>query len=224
MVRAELRALEPDPDVELDRVGGGDGFQTQVDPTDYRVLYSESQNGNINRYDLARAAAAACVQRRHRRRARRWWRWRRWWRGRRTRQRRAGAGDGDDLHASTWNSPIRISPHNPRKILFGGDRFFVSLDRGDTWTMSQQRLGKNLDSSERTIMGIRYSNPSCGRGGGGGGGRGAAPPAGGPPPTTCILSKDDGVGANESGTSSRSPNRRWSRASTGPAPATATSR
>src|SRR4029450_10809164 len=100
-----------------------------------------------------------------------------------------------------WNSPIRISPHNPRKVLFGGDRFFVSLDRGETWTMSQQRLGKNIDSSERTIMGIRYSNPSCGRGGGGGGGggRGAAP-AGGPPPTTCILSKGDGVGANEAGT------------------------
>jgi hypothetical protein len=33
-------------------VGGGDGFQTQVDPTDHRVFYTESQNGNIRRYDL----------------------------------------------------------------------------------------------------------------------------------------------------------------------------
>ena len=33
-------------------VGGGDGFQTQVDPTDPNIFYTESQNGNINRYNL----------------------------------------------------------------------------------------------------------------------------------------------------------------------------
>jgi photosystem II stability/assembly factor-like uncharacterized protein len=34
------------------RIGGGDGFQTAVDPTDYNIVYSESQNGNTNRSDL----------------------------------------------------------------------------------------------------------------------------------------------------------------------------
>ena len=33
-------------------VGGGDGFQTQVDPTDPNIFYTESQNAGINRYDL----------------------------------------------------------------------------------------------------------------------------------------------------------------------------
>ena len=33
-------------------IGGGDGFQTAVDPTDYNVVYTESQDGNTNRYDL----------------------------------------------------------------------------------------------------------------------------------------------------------------------------
>ncbi|HEU4927376.1 MAG TPA: hypothetical protein VFT24_10025, partial [Vicinamibacterales bacterium] len=33
-------------------VGGGDGFQTAVDPTDYNIVYTESQDGNTNRYDL----------------------------------------------------------------------------------------------------------------------------------------------------------------------------
>src|SRR5437763_14740236 len=33
-------------------IGGGDGFYTAVDPTDYNVVYSESQDGNTNRYDL----------------------------------------------------------------------------------------------------------------------------------------------------------------------------
>jgi photosystem II stability/assembly factor-like uncharacterized protein len=33
-------------------IGGGDGFQTAVDPTDYNVVYTESQDGNTTRYDL----------------------------------------------------------------------------------------------------------------------------------------------------------------------------
>ncbi|HEY3129846.1 MAG TPA: hypothetical protein VGL91_10330 [Acidobacteriota bacterium] len=34
------------------RVGGGDGFYVQVDPTDYHTVYAESQNGALNRLDL----------------------------------------------------------------------------------------------------------------------------------------------------------------------------
>jgi photosystem II stability/assembly factor-like uncharacterized protein len=33
-------------------IGGGDGFQTAVDPSDYNIVYTESQDGNTNRYDL----------------------------------------------------------------------------------------------------------------------------------------------------------------------------
>ena len=33
-------------------IGGGDGFQTAVDPTDFNVVYTESQDGNTSRYDL----------------------------------------------------------------------------------------------------------------------------------------------------------------------------
>ncbi len=34
------------------RVGGGDGFYTQNDPNDWTIGYSESQDGNTNRYNL----------------------------------------------------------------------------------------------------------------------------------------------------------------------------
>src|SRR6185369_821101 len=34
------------------RVGGGDGFFTQVDPTDYNTVYAESQGGAMQRLDL----------------------------------------------------------------------------------------------------------------------------------------------------------------------------
>ncbi len=34
------------------RIGGGDGFYTANDPRDWTIVYSESQDGNTNRYDL----------------------------------------------------------------------------------------------------------------------------------------------------------------------------
>ena len=34
------------------RVGGGDGFYTQVDPTDHNIVYAESQGGSMQRLDL----------------------------------------------------------------------------------------------------------------------------------------------------------------------------
>jgi len=33
-------------------IGGGDGFHNAVDPTDYNIVYTESQDGATNRYDL----------------------------------------------------------------------------------------------------------------------------------------------------------------------------
>ncbi len=38
------------------RIGGGDGFYTANDPRDWTIGYSESQDGNTNRYDLRTGA------------------------------------------------------------------------------------------------------------------------------------------------------------------------
>src|SRR5262252_7850576 len=93
-----------------------------------------------------------------------------------------------------WNSPIRLSPHNPSTVLLGGRSLFISRDRGNTWWMSKE-LGKGIDLNTRQIMGVPSSQPGCGGGGGGGGGgRGAGPGV------ACILSKNDGYVANEFGT------------------------
>jgi hypothetical protein len=114
-------------------VGGGDGFQTQVDPTDPNIFYTESQNGAITRYDLNTGQTTSI-------------------RPRIGGAARGGGGGGGGAQAGSnivneppsdqvmqfnWNSPIRISPHNPNTILFGGRHVFVSRNRGETRTMSQ---------------------------------------------------------------------------------------
>ncbi len=151
-------------------VGGGDGFQTQVDPTDHRIFYTESQNGALRRYNLNVDGSAPSI--------------------RPTAGGRGGGNivpqppDGTQINFN-WNSPIRISHHNPQTILYGGNRLFISRDRGDTWTMTAP-VGKDIDASTRSMMGISYALPSCG-------GRGAAP-------QPCIPSKGDGIGATEART------------------------
>ena len=172
-------------------VGGGDGFQTQVDPTDPNIFYTESQNGNINRYDLNTGLTANIRPQA----------------GGGGGGRGGGAGGGAGAagggapgggggrggnvlagpqdpwpQAYNWNSPIRISPHNPSTVLFAGTRFFVSRDRGQTWAMSAP-LGKKIDPSTRSLLEQPYNRPGCGA-----------------PGVACILSKNDGLVANEFGT------------------------
>jgi photosystem II stability/assembly factor-like uncharacterized protein len=169
-------------------VGGGDGFQTQIDPTDPNVFYTESQNGNINRYDLNTGLTTNI------------------------RPNPGGGGGGGGRgggggaggpggggggrgsilsgpedswpQSYNWNSPIRISPHNSSTILFAGTRMFVSRDRGTTWTMSPV-LGRKIDINQRTLLENQYNRPGCG---------------GAPPGTPCINSRHDGLQPNEYGT------------------------
>jgi photosystem II stability/assembly factor-like uncharacterized protein len=151
------------------RVGGGDGFYCQVDPTDYNTLYTESQNGAMQRYDL-KTGRSTSIQPRGGARG------------------RGGQGGGalpagmtpepqaqaQAMAAQTgfgggsnivpplpateqlrwyWNTPIVLSPHNPRTVYTGGNRFFKSLNRGDTW-MAGPDLTKGVDRKTLPIMGV----------------------------------------------------------------------
>lgn len=171
------------------RTGGGDGFQNAMDPTDHHVFYTASQNANLIRYNLATGEAKAIRPSLGG--------------GRGGGGGGAEPGEGPPPAAArgnirnpvagavlqfNWNSPLRLSPHNPRTLYLGGRSLFISRDRGDTWTMTRE-LGKGIDISARQIMGVPYSRPNCaGRGGGAG------------PGVACILSKGDGYAANEYGT------------------------
>ena len=52
-----------------------------------------------------------------------------------------------------WNSPILVSPHDPKTIYYGGNRLFGSRDRGDTWTLVSPDLTTS-DNAKRDAMPI----------------------------------------------------------------------
>jgi photosystem II stability/assembly factor-like uncharacterized protein len=137
-------------------VGGGDGFQTAVDPTDYNIVYTESQNGNTNRYDL-RSGRVQSIRPRASALGR----------GGRGQQ-PAGGGAGpaalqnggnvlnarpDDQYRFNWNTPFQLSPHNPSVIWLGGNRLFKSYNRGDTWQASED-LTRRIDRNTIAIMAV----------------------------------------------------------------------
>jgi photosystem II stability/assembly factor-like uncharacterized protein len=145
------------------RVGGGDGFYTQQDPTDWTVVYAESQDGAVNRLDLQTGRTTSI----------------------RPRAARAGGPSPEQVAQMAaqfgmaapstasnivpdppageqfrffWNTPTVLSPHNPNIVWVGGNRLFKSLNRGDTWTMSAD-LTKNLSRFTSPIMGVAGDVP-----------------------------------------------------------------
>jgi hypothetical protein len=154
------------------RVGGGDGFYTQIDPTDPNIMYSESQNGNINRLDLRTGTSTSIRPRAPQR-------------GPDGGVTFGGGGLGPNVIPApepgtvfrwNWNTPILVSPHDASTVITGANRLFISRDRGATWWMSGE-LTRAVNRDDREILGMKGSLPPCNRQRAG----------------TCINAKNDGV-------------------------------
>ncbi len=107
------------------RIGGGDGFYTQVDPTDFSTIYAESQNGYLFRLNLKTGESKSI---------------------------RPEPEGSKETYRFNWNCPIHISPHDPKTIYYGGNKLFISHDRGDTWEASID-LTKEEDREAKLLMG-----------------------------------------------------------------------
>jgi photosystem II stability/assembly factor-like uncharacterized protein len=141
------------------RTGGGDGFYTRQDPTDWTVIYTESQNGAVSRLDL-REGTSRSIRPRARPAAR---------------PEGEGGGRGgrggnqtsniiNEPAAGTdfrfnWNAPIEMSPHDPNTIFYGAQYFFKSTNRGDTWWMNPKDLTNNVDRFAHPIMDVPGNAP-----------------------------------------------------------------
>jgi hypothetical protein len=106
------------------RVGGGDGFYCQPDPTDPTTLFVEMQYGRLQRVNLATGAVASISPQ---------------------------APKGQPPYRFNWNTPLLLSPHNPRIIYYGGNYLFRSLNRGDSWEVISPDLTATPRGSLTTI-------------------------------------------------------------------------
>ncbi|MCK5377017.1 MAG: glycosyl hydrolase, partial [Acidobacteria bacterium] len=105
---------------------GGDGYETQVDPTNPNIVYSQSQYGGLGRYDRVSGEQIGIQPQEE---------------------------PGEPAHRWNWDSPLIISPHSPTRLYFACQRLFRSDDRGNSWTAVSPDLSRQLDRDQLPVFG-----------------------------------------------------------------------
>ncbi|MFL6375380.1 MAG: VPS10 domain-containing protein [Pyrinomonadaceae bacterium] len=105
---------------------GGDGFHSVVDPTDSNIVYAESQNGGIVRFNKANGERVD-----------------------------VDPIEGKDVESEryNWDTPFIISPHSHTRLYFAGHKLFKSDNSGDDWTAISGDLTRHLDRNSLPVMG-----------------------------------------------------------------------
>ncbi|MDE2752524.1 MAG: YCF48-related protein [Gemmatimonadota bacterium] len=107
-------------------VGYGDGMYAETDPSDTGIAYITSQNAGIMRVDMATGDRKAL---------------------------KPFPRDTTEDYSFDWKSPILVSPHNTNRVYLGGNRLFISDDRGDSWRPTEE-LTRGLHPDSLPIMGM----------------------------------------------------------------------
>jgi photosystem II stability/assembly factor-like uncharacterized protein len=108
----------------------GDGHQPAIDPTNPDIVYSEWQQGNLVRFD------------------------------RKTGERvfiKPQPGEDEPTERFNWDSPILISPHDPKTLYFASQRVWRSDDRGDSWRAISGDLSRGVERLNEPMMGRVWS-------------------------------------------------------------------
>ena len=121
-------------DDEWRQSGFGDGMYQQADP-DGRTIYINAQNGGWTRFDNRTGDMMSL---------------------------RLSAPEGEEPYRWDWVSPSLISRHDPNTVYLGGNRLFVSRDRGDSFTRTED-LTRGQDRDELEIMGVRGADITLSR-------------------------------------------------------------
>jgi photosystem II stability/assembly factor-like uncharacterized protein len=120
---------------------GGDGFVAIPDLRDSRIVYTESQDGNIVRRNKVTGESKSI---------------------RPTVQNVSNATPGE-AYRFHWDTPLMFSPHDPGVLLAAANRVFRSRDRGDSWEAISPDLTKNESRDNIVTMGLRGSEISISR-------------------------------------------------------------
>ncbi|HEX9691403.1 MAG TPA: hypothetical protein VGA22_04835 [Gemmatimonadales bacterium] len=116
------------------QIGFGDGMYWQPDPTSHRYVYGNAQNGSYTRLD---AETGDLLDIRPRPPEGETYRW-------------------------DWVSPSLVSRHDPATVYVGGNRLFISHDRGDSWARTVD-LTRQIDRDTLELMGVRGADITISR-------------------------------------------------------------
>lgn len=109
---------------------GGDGHDTAIDPKDPNIIYAESQQGFLRRFDR-RTGESVMIQ--------------------------PQPGPDEESFRFNWDSPILISPHDNKRLYFASQFLHRSDDRGDSWQKVSPDLSRNRNRYELPTMGRVHS-------------------------------------------------------------------
>ena len=117
-------------------VQGGDGFVAILDQKDPRIVYTESQDGNITRKNRVNGD------------------------GKNIRPSAANTTDtnGGGAYRFHWDTPLQFSAADSGTLLVAGNKLFKSTDRGDSWTAISPDLTTGADRDNSMIMGMKNSD------------------------------------------------------------------
>jgi photosystem II stability/assembly factor-like uncharacterized protein len=115
---------------EWNTLQGGDGFVVLQDPSDYRIAFTESQDGNMTRVDRVTFETMSI---------------------------RPTPPPGQPAYRWHWDTPLMFSPHNAQVIYAAANMVFRSTDRGHSWTAISQDLTDGQNRDEVVTMGVKGS-------------------------------------------------------------------
>jgi hypothetical protein len=124
------------------QVLGGDGFVTIPDHRDSRIVYTESQDGNILRRNKITGESKSI---------------------RPTPSNVSPMVPDSESFRFHWDTPLMFSPHDPGTLLVAANRVFKSTDRGDSWTVISPDLTTNPERDTIVTMGVKNSETTIGR-------------------------------------------------------------
>jgi photosystem II stability/assembly factor-like uncharacterized protein len=107
----------------------GDGFQTQVDWKDPNIIYAESQNGGLTRYDKKTGEKLYIKP----------------------------VDFNDTAYRFDWDAALLISKHDNHRLYFGGNKLHRTDDQGNTWKEISPDLTRGVPQNFQKLMGRSWS-------------------------------------------------------------------
>lgn len=107
----------------------GDGFETQVDWNDPNIIYSQSQNGGLVRFDK-RSGENLFIK---------------------------PYDFNDTAYRFDWDAALLISKHDYKRLYFGGNKLLRTDDQGSTWREISPDLTRGVPQEMQKLMGQSWS-------------------------------------------------------------------